>query len=69
MKILIEVMNDNFATQSDLKELGLAIQADIKDLKTDLRELDYKLTIKLGAMVTVAAGATVTAIKLLTAFH
>jgi hypothetical protein len=42
MKILIDVMNENFATKSDIKEL---------DMKIDM--LEYKLVFKLGALATV----------------
>jgi hypothetical protein len=47
VRILIEVMNNNFATKADLKEL------------------EYKLIIKLGTMITLAVGVTATLVKLL----
>jgi hypothetical protein len=79
LKILIEVMNENFATKSDLKQeidrldnkmqFGFNdLRADLNEVKTELksemRELDYKLTIKLGVMLTVAVGTAVTMIKI-----
>jgi hypothetical protein len=45
------------------------MQSGFKELKSEMRELDYKLTIKLGAMLTVAVGATATLTKLFQAFH
>jgi hypothetical protein len=101
VRVLIDVMNENFATKPDLKELELAVGADMKGLEAGLRsemkelgtelrsemkeiesslrsdmkalelstvtaikELDYKLTIKLGTMLTVAVGVMTALIKL-----
>jgi hypothetical protein len=62
VRLVIDVMNENFATKADLKELGL-------DLRSEMRELEYKLIIKLstilGAMMTFAIGATATIVKVL----
>lgn len=120
VKVLIEVMNDNFATKSDLKDANLVLRADLREMETVLRsdmremdaslrteisrvettlraeirdvesrlgneirdvetklsteirdirasvkELEYKLTIKLGTMMTVAVGVTATLVRLL----
>jgi hypothetical protein len=68
VKVLIEVMNDNFATKSDLKmeidSLRNEMHSGFNELKSEMRELEYKLTIKLGVMLTVAVGATATMMKL-----
>jgi uncharacterized protein YdcH (DUF465 family) len=75
VKILIEVMNDNFATKADLfatkNELKAEIdrlenrmQSGFSEIKSEMRELEYKLTIKLGVMLSVAVGATATMMKL-----
>ena len=73
MKVLIDVMNENFATKSDLKDLELEMKSGFKEtnfrLESVIRELDYKLTIKLGAMLTVAIGATATVVRLMQALH
>lgn len=86
MKLLIDIMNENFATKSDLKELELRLGSKIQgvesnihslELKTEsgfretelkFKELEYKLTIKLGTMMTLAVGVTATLVKLLPAF-
>jgi hypothetical protein len=98
MKVLMEVMNENFATdsklretefalrsdlknvesvikdtetrlRSEIKELGNELRSEMKDLRSEMKELEYKLTIKLatimGAMMTLAIGATATVLKLL----
>jgi hypothetical protein len=46
-------MNENFATKSDLIELGMKLESSI-------RELDYRRTIKLGAMIVIAVGTVAT---------
>ncbi len=72
MKLLIDIMNENFATKSDMKELELRLDSRIHslELKTEsgFKELEYKLTIKLGTMITVAIGVTATLVKLLPNF-
>lgn len=80
MKLLIDIMNENFATKSDLKELELRLESKLHatesrlesrvhslELKTEsgFKELEYKLTIKLGTMMTLAIGVTATLVKLL----
>jgi len=83
MKLLIDVMNENFATKSDLKSevaslkselksdiasLRSELKSDITSVKFDMKELEYKLTIKLGTMMTLAIGITATLVKLIPAF-
>ena len=83
MKLLVETMNENFATKADFKEMewrmnametrleskiqGLDSKIQVLDTKLDsnLKELEYKLTIKLGTMMTIAIGVTGTLVKLL----
>jgi hypothetical protein len=60
-------MNENFATKSDLKleidRLENKMQSGFSEIKSEMRELEYKLTIKLGVMLTVAVGATATVVR------
>ncbi len=69
LKILIEVMNDNFATKSDLKELELRMdhrfQVLTQDMVSRFQTVEYKLTIKLGTMMAISTGVTATLIQLL----
>jgi hypothetical protein len=94
LKILIEVMNENFATKSDLLETETRLRSEISEVRSDLlasearvkneinalkidfksieasiRELDYKLTIRLGLMLTAAVGITTTLFRLAQNFH
>jgi hypothetical protein len=130
VRLLIDVMNENFSTKSDLKELELALRADFKQseaanradfreseaaikasikewesslradfvqsdnilrtelketesslraeiknvevsvntlevsLRSEMRELENRMTIKLGSMMVVAIGVTATLVKL-----
>ena len=72
IKLLIDVMNDSFATKADLKSEIQDLKSEMKSivLKTEsgFKELEYKLTIKLGTMITLAVGVTATLVKLLPAF-
>ena len=76
MKLLIDIMNENFATKSDIEKF--ATKADLKDveyklefkiqsLESSLKEMEYKLVIKLGtmmgAMLTLSLAITATLIK------
>ena len=67
IKLLVETMNENFATKADLKELGWQLQSEIKRLDSSLKELEYKLTIKLGTMMALSIGVTATLVRLLPA--
>ena len=58
MNLLIDVMNDSFATKSDLNSMT-------QKLESSIRELEYKMTIKLGAMMTLAIGVTATLMRVL----
>ena len=80
VKLLIDVMNENFATKSDLKETETRLTSAILDtrkeadfkferLEASIREVEYKMTIKLGTMMTLAIGVTATLMKLLPNFH
>lgn len=80
IKVLIEVMNENFALKSDLKEMETALRSDMKaseqsiradmkemerSIRADIREMEYKLTIKLGSFIAIAIGTTATLVKML----
>ena len=46
-------------------ESDLATKRDIKDLQQEMRELEYRLTIKLGVMVVAATGVIIGTIQYL----
>jgi predicted nucleic acid-binding Zn-ribbon protein len=87
MRLLIDIMNENFATKADLKSEMLAIRTELKDvewrldskiqavgtkiqsldtkLDSSLKEMEYKLTIKLGTLMALSIGVTATLVKLI----
>lgn len=79
VRILTEIMETHFATKQDIKDLethairDLAVRMDSKFAEADLRfqdvlnriqQSEYRMTIKLGTIVSVAVGVAVTLAKL-----
>ncbi len=62
--VLYEIINSSLATKRDITEL----KRDMKELETankrDLKELDMKLTIRLGALYASSLGALLAMAKL-----
>jgi len=56
--LLTEVIAGDLATKHDIETLRA-------DMKHDMKELELRLTIKLGAMLALAVGAVATLVKLL----
>jgi polyhydroxyalkanoate synthesis regulator phasin len=76
MRVLIDVMNENFATKHDVSELSAKIDSvknelnskidsSVQRLDSKIDALEYKLTIKLGTITTIAIGVTATLLKLI----
>jgi len=59
------LIDDNPATKRDLKELGTSIRREIAGIRRDVKELEMRLTIRLGAIM--AGGIVIVAalVKLL----
>jgi hypothetical protein len=53
------------ATVRDLRELGELTRHEIELVRRDLKELESRMTIKLGAMLVVAVGVVAALVKLL----
>ena len=53
------------ATVRDLRELGERLKHEIELVRRDLKELEQRMTIKLGAMVVVAVSIVAALVKLL----
>lgn len=56
IEILIEIMNDQFATKSDLEQLETRLHSEMKLIRSDLETLEQKMTIKLGSMLAISIG-------------
>jgi hypothetical protein len=59
------VIENDMATKQDIKDLQATTQQDIKTMRQEMLQMEYRLTIKLGTIVTVIAGLLLAAIKLL----
>jgi len=53
------------AVAAAIGEVDVATRRDIEDLRREILTMEQRLTIKLGAFITVAAGTTVALVKLL----
>lgn len=53
------------AVAAAIGEVDVATRRDIDDLRREILTMEQRLTIKLGAFITVAAGTTVALVKLL----
>lgn len=51
--------------RADIVDERLATKQDIADLRRDMQDLEYRLTIRLGAMIALAITAVATLVKLL----
>ena len=76
INVLREIMEQNLATKNDLLNLERRLTSDIKDVCTEMNQLhneiritaertEYRMTIKLGAMLAVGIGALATLLKFL----
>lgn len=54
MQIMTEIIETNLATKQDVQEI-----------RRDIREVEYKLIIKMGTLVSIAMGVLVAVVKLL----
>jgi hypothetical protein len=69
LNVLIEIMTEQFATKSDLKELELRMESRFLRLESTIRELENRMTIKLGTITAVALGLAVTLQHLFPVVH
>lgn len=64
-----ELIEASLATKRDLKELEVKLSRDIEalraNLQRDLKDMEYRLTIRLGGLIALAVGAVAALVKLL----
>ena len=65
VKILVEIMEDKLATKEDLRELRTDMNHSFKEIRSELQQVEMKLTIRMGTMLA-ASIAILTAIQKLT---
>ncbi len=56
VQIMTEIIETNLATKQDLKDLG-------SSLRQEMKEMELRMTIKLGTIVSIAIGVTVALAK------
>ena len=61
---IAEIIEDRLSTKQDLKELEVALKYDILDLKLDMKEMEQRIIIKLGAMMAASIAIIAVLIKL-----
>ena len=61
---IAEIIEDRLSTKQDLKELEVALKYDILDLKRDMKEMEQRIIIKLGAMMAASIAIIAALIKL-----
>lgn len=69
IQIIAEIVEGDVATKADLKQTETAIGTEIKDLRSEIAKLEYRIVIKLstvvGAMITLAIAITAAVAKLI----
>ena len=51
-KALRNVQNETeYVTKSDIKELELTLKAEVQSIRTEMQAAEYRMTMKLGAML------------------
>lgn len=62
---VLEVNLKNWVTKEDLLSVKNELRRDIEDVRRDMRELEQRLIIKLGALIALAIGIVAALVKLL----
>lgn len=65
VNILIEIMQENLASKQDIKELGQEIKELESKMESKFRELELRMTIKLGSLMVLTVGAMTAITKLM----
>jgi hypothetical protein len=76
VKVLVDVMNENFATKTDLKELKFELKSKMHDLKNEMRELrtdikdvEVRMTKEMSSHTLQICGLIAAVTGLILAFH
>lgn len=60
-----ELIESSLASKRDIKELETKIELLRADLQRDLKEMEYRLTIRLGGLIALAVATVAALVKLL----
>ncbi len=61
----VDMKASEHSLRTEMNALENSLRTEIKAVETSVRELEYKLTIKLGTLMAFAIGITATLVKLL----
>jgi hypothetical protein len=64
-----EATGQELVTKSDLAAAKAELKADITAVRAELREVELRMTVKLGGLIVVAVGVLLAAIRYLPAGH
>ena len=62
---MVELVEERLATKQDILDLQRVTQQDILDLKRDMKEMEMRMTIRLGTLMMAAVGIVAALVKLL----
>jgi len=62
---LAEIVDERLATKEDIRNLERVTKEDTRDLKRDMKEMEMRLTIRLGAMMAASIAIVAVLVKLL----
>jgi len=65
LQVIAEFVEGDLATKQDLKDLKIELKNDIALLESKMVQMEYRLTLKLGTIVTIGLGAMTAIVKLL----
>jgi hypothetical protein len=68
VKLLVDIMDQNLATKSDVKEVELSLRGEIREavtlLRSESKDLQYKIITTLGSLMTALVGIAVAILKI-----
>ena len=63
IEIMTEIVETNLATKQDLKDLMTMVTQEFALLRSEVKQVEYRMTIKLGSVMTIIAGLAVAFLK------
>jgi len=64
-EMLTQLLDDNLVSKHDMKEMETSLRHDMADLRGEMKELEMRLTIRLGAIMAAGIAIVATLVKLL----
>jgi hypothetical protein len=58
-----DVMYEELATRQDLKDLRTELKSEMAEIRSDLKNLEFKLIIKMGTLMTIMTGIILAVLK------